>query len=99
MSEIPVWCVPKPEKPRICNVPLCRFVVALSLRCTALNRRCRSYFHSAPVDLVTQLYGAAFWGCIFTGITAAILIGGVVFVAVWHVGGQSMLLFILSKQY
>lgn len=39
----------------------------------------------SPVDLVTSLYGGAFWGCIFTGLIATVLVGGVVFFAVWHV--------------
>jgi hypothetical protein len=48
--------------------------------------RDRSFpMYRVAVDLVTTLYGSAFWGCIFTGIIATILIGGVVFFAVWHV--------------
>lgn len=36
-------------------------------------------------EQVTILFGSSFWGCFFTGAAAVILVGGIVFLIVWHV--------------
>lgn len=41
------------------------------------------YRYSA--EQATILFGSSFWGCFFSGATAAIIVGGLVFLIVWHV--------------
>lgn len=47
-------------------------------------------------EQVTILFGSSFWGCLFTGIAALILVGGIVFLAVWHVS-RSVVMIIIAQ--
>jgi hypothetical protein len=47
------------------------------------DRRFVIYRYSAEQQ--TVLFGSSLWGCFYTGATAAIIVGGLVFLIVWHV--------------
>ncbi len=52
------------------------------------------YRYSA--EQATVLFGSSLWGCFFTGATAATIVGGLVFLIVWHVT-RSVLFTIIAQ--